>query len=88
MSELPIDGDALPSRMDCAGCGDEVDAGYVPVVDGSAASDAAVCRTCGWTEVGMNGCAPTLSDFAVDAAALVRLAAGDDGPVPEAITDE
>lgn len=78
---------AVPADLACAVCRADVDQGYAPVSEGVVAADDAVCATCGWGEVGMNGCAPELGDFAGDHDALVRLAPGDDGPTAEAVTD-
>lgn len=90
MTEPPIAAGDLPAEVDCASCGDAVEAGYVPVSGERPVTEAAVCRECGWNEVGMMGCAPTLSDFEVDAelTALVRVERGEAGLVPDAVTDQ
>jgi len=59
--------DPVPASLTCAVCGAAVDdAGYLPAThrDGSyrPRSDDAVCGPCGFTDVGMSGCAPELDE--------------------------
>lgn len=81
---------AVPAGLDCAACGDAVEQGYAPVVDGAVDGGEAVCAVCGWGEVGMNGCAPEVRDFGDGADAVARLApeTGGDGLVVDAVTVE
>jgi hypothetical protein len=62
-----------PSTLTCAVCGDGIDSGYLPVTgtDGGdePLTDAAACGACGFTAVGMDGCAPELDDLTDDPAA-------------------
>lgn len=78
----------VPAGIACSECGANVEQGYAPVVDGEVVAGETVCSTCAWSEVGMDGCAPELSDFEGDHDALVRLVTGDDGPEAEAITQK
>jgi len=60
--------DPEPESLSCAVCGNAVDdAGYLPATDHGATyepvPDEAVCGTCGFNEVGMAGCAPTVDDM-------------------------
>jgi len=67
MPDVPLD--PVPASLTCAVCGEAIDdAGYLPAtdLDGSYRphSDDAVCGACGFTEVGMSGCAPELDEVA------------------------
>lgn len=58
---------STPGALTCSECGEAVaDAGYLPAneVDGGydPVPGGAVCDECGFTAVGMNGCAPELGD--------------------------
>lgn len=79
---------AVPAGIACSECGANVEQGYAPVDDGAVVAGEAACSTCAWTEIGMDGCAPELSDFEGDHDALVRLTTGDDGLAAEAVTEE
>jgi hypothetical protein len=65
-----------PETLDCAMCGDAIESGYLPATETDDGDDPlpddAVCDTCGFTEVGMHGCAPELGDV-TDAEADVLL---------------
>ena len=71
-----------PGTLDCAVRGDGIDSGCPPVVgtdDGDEPlADATVRDACGFTAVGVSGCAPELDDVtdssAADAFLRVRLA--------------
>jgi hypothetical protein len=70
--------DPAPESLVCAVCGGEVtDVGYLPATDGEddyrPHPDDTVCGTCGFSEVGMMGCAPALDDVAEAADADVLL---------------
>lgn len=56
-----------PTTLDCSECGSEIeDAGYLPATereDGyEPTPEDAICDACGFNEVGMMGCAPTLDE--------------------------
>lgn len=87
LTELPVQLDTVP----CSRCEETFERGYVPATadeDGYTVElDAAICDSCGWTDVGNMGCAPTLSDFETDDL-LVRIERDGDSLAPVSITDE
>ncbi|WP_226006747.1 hypothetical protein [Natrinema salinisoli] len=53
--------------LECSACGDQIeDTGYLPATerdDGyEPLADGAVCEACGFSEIGLMGCAPELDD--------------------------
>jgi len=79
------------SEHTCAQCGDQIERGYVTATssdDGYVLhTETAVCDTCGWSDVGATGCAPTLGDFDTGDV-LVRIERDGDHLVPASITDD
>ena len=58
---------SAPESLDCSTCGEQItDEGYVPATEREAGyeprGEDAVCDACGFNDVGMTGCAPTLTD--------------------------
>jgi hypothetical protein len=84
LPEAPLDGT-------CTHCGASITRGYVvaseTVESYAFEADTAVCDTCGWTDVGATGCAPTLSDFETGDL-LVRVERDEGALRPAAVTDE
>lgn len=80
--------DPVPGTLECAECGEAIETGYLPVTEAGGdyepLAGAALCGACGFTEVGMNGCAPRPAD--VDADALARVEVGD-GVTVTGLTD-
>jgi len=87
LADLP---DELP-RTTCTRCGEAIARGYVVATDSTAGyafeTETTVCDTCGWTDVGATGCAPTLSEFGTGDL-LVRVERADGSLGPAAITDD
>jgi len=59
--------DPVPASLTCAVCDAAVDdVGYLPATDLGGSyrphSDDVVCGACGFTDVGMSGCAPELDE--------------------------
>lgn len=62
-----MDIDTISAPLVCAVCEEELDeTGYVPAIEGGEAAEPlledAVCGACGFSEVGMTGCAPALDE--------------------------
>lgn len=58
---------STPTTLECSECGIEIeDAGYIPATESEdgyePTPEAAICDSCGFNEVGMMGCAPTLDE--------------------------
>jgi hypothetical protein len=65
MTDVTVD--PAPASLTCAVCAETVaDAGYLPATDLGGSyrphPDDAVCGACGFTDVGMSGCAPELDE--------------------------
>ncbi|MFB6127693.1 MAG: hypothetical protein ABEJ79_10435 [Halolamina sp.] len=77
---------STPETMRCSECEEAVtDAGYLPAVESDGGYEPlpefAVCDACGFNNVGMAGCAPTLDDVtdAERAELLLYVRRTDDG---------
>ncbi len=86
--------DELPEKvpdLTCTQCENAIERGYVTATSADdgyrMTAETAVCDTCGWSDVGATGCAPTLSDFQTGDL-LVRVERDDGSLVPASITDE
>jgi hypothetical protein len=86
----PADLPTVSGATTCAHCDGSIERGYVTAsADDSAYTvdtDVAVCDTCGWSDVGATGCAPTLADFE-GGDLLVRIERDDGALAPVDVTD-